>query len=93
VVGAGGGNRAHDTGKTQCVKLLLIKCQVFIAPTRLLTAHPFAFAKTLLRTTHTLDGKHGTHGAAHVQHRAHLFLGPAALASAMHLGQDLLDHG
>ena len=92
MVDATGADGAHDAGKSERVQFFLVQSQVFITPTRLFGAHPFAFAKALLGPPHPFDGQHGTHGTAHVQDLADFLARAGTLALVVHQAQNVFHH-
>ena len=92
MVGAAGGDGAHDVVEAQGVQLLLVEGQVFHAPAHLFAGHDLAFAEAFLRAAHGFDAQHLDDHATGVQHRAHFVLGTRALTLVVHVLEDVLDH-
>jgi hypothetical protein len=91
VVGAAGGDRAHHALEAQAVELGLRQVQVLVAPAGLLAGHDLALADTSPGRRDAFGGQHRAHHTAHVEHAAHFFLRPGALALGVHLVEDVLD--
>ncbi len=92
VVRAGRAQRTHHAREAQGIQLLLVQRQVFHAPADLFAGHDLALAEALLRPAHGFDGQRLDDDATGVEHGTDLVLRTRALALAMHIFQDVLDH-